>query len=1167
MALTQGLQLPFGIQPVNALLVDSYAGPYNSVAEALSSIPSALRVQTRFVNIIDSGVGKLYWFKDGIADGDLVEFSSASGTVTSVGLSMPSAFSVANSPVTSSGTLTVTGAGLASQYVRGDGTLGDFPSTTGGGSSVSYYLNGSVNQGTFGGNTYYEMNKTPILGAGTDFSTSSDGYIASFITDVGDPNKLLIPAGNWNLELYFSASSGGGNPSFYVELYKYNGTTFTLIASSSAAPELISLGTTINPYFAALAVPETPLALTDRLALRVYVTTSGRTITLHTEDNHLCQIITTFSTGLTALNGLTAQVQYLTTGTSGTDFNIASSSDTHTFNIPVASATNTGKLSSTDWSTFNSKEPAIAAGTTLQYFRGDKTFQTLNTSVVPESGNLYFTNSRARSAISLTTIGTSGVATYDSGTGVFNIPQYQAALTNPVTGTGTTNYLPKFTGTSAIGDSQVFDNGTNVGIGTTSPSRLLHLSSTGDTYLRVDGQGFESLFGSDANGTVINQTGLTGISLRTANSDRMRITAGGRILMGTTSDNGTDRLQVSGSANFSSSVTASSFSGAGTGLTGTASSLSIGGNAATATTATNWAGSSALGSYAYRSSGLAELSGATFTGDLIVNKSSGDAFLRLNNPNATTSYVRLDDNNTIRGYFGMNGLTGGNNADLVMYSNTGALRFFANAIERLTLASSGNVGIGTTSPSARLDVQGGSIINGNGTIQTAITYATMGIIGTLSNHDLGIYTNNTEKIRVTSTGNVGIGTTSPSSRLEVTGQITGASGNEEGKFRFVGYNGAYGGIYSNTGFSSAYNNVSIYSNVNATRNGQGNSTLPSWFIDLGGNIPDGDSFSVIRSAAGTWSFVNLFKITGSGNVGIGTSSPAYLVHARRDQADGTIIMCENAATGNTFNYASVNALSSSAHGAITAWGTGSVRANTVWVQSVTNHALVFGTNDTERMRIAAGGNVGIGTASPSSSASIPLTLNATGTNIGTQILFTNSYATAYCGISADTRGDIVFQVDGTGSGSDKGIKLNTNGNNTRLYVTNGGEVYIAGLADQGAFNLQVNGTGVWAAGAYVNGSDQRLKENIQDIDKGLEYINKVRPVKFNYKRDYSRDRNVHTGFIAQQLQSVFANEDYLGGMVQEGAHLNVAYQNLIPIMVKAIQEQQIEIENLKAQLK
>ena len=278
------------------------------------------------------------------ADGTVDSVSYGTGSVTSVGLSMPSAFSVASSPITTSGTIAVTGAGLASQYIRGDGALADFPTTGGGGSSVSYYLNGSVSQGTFVGNTYYEMNKTPVIGAGTDFTIGADGYIAQFITDANDPESLLIPGGNWNVEMYFSASSNGGTPSFYVEVYKYNGTTFTLLGSSSATPEGITNGTAIDIYYTSVGIPETVLTLTDRIAIRVYVVASGRTITLHTEDNHLSEIVTTFSNGLTALNGLTKQVQYLAVGTSGTDFAISSSVDTHTFNIPDAGASARGLI-------------------------------------------------------------------------------------------------------------------------------------------------------------------------------------------------------------------------------------------------------------------------------------------------------------------------------------------------------------------------------------------------------------------------------------------------------------------------------------------------------------------------------------------------------------------------------------------------------------------------------------------------------------------------------------------------------------------------------------------------------------------------------------------------------------------------------------------------------
>ena len=277
------------------------------------------------------------------------------GTVTSVGVSMPSAFSVASSPITTSGTIAITGAGVVSQYVRGDGSLANFPLSGGGGSSVSYYLNGSVAQGTLGGVAFKEINKTPIIGAGTDFTISANGYIQSFITDANDPNQLLIPGGNWNFETYFSASSAGGSPSFYVELYKYDGTTLTLIASNSATPEYITGGTNIDLYITALAVPQTVLTLTDRLAVRFYVTNSSRTITMHTENSHLCQVITSFTTGLTALNGLTEQIQSLATGTTGTDFNISSATATHTFNLPDASASNRGALTSANWSTFNGK--------------------------------------------------------------------------------------------------------------------------------------------------------------------------------------------------------------------------------------------------------------------------------------------------------------------------------------------------------------------------------------------------------------------------------------------------------------------------------------------------------------------------------------------------------------------------------------------------------------------------------------------------------------------------------------------------------------------------------------------------------------------------------------------------------------------------------------------
>jgi hypothetical protein len=83
------------------------------------------------------------------------------------------------------------------------------------------------------------------------------------------------------------------------------------------------------------------------------------------------------------------------TNVSGTlPISVSNGTSTPAISISQANGTTSGYLSSADWTTFNNKEGTIAGGSAAQFYRGDKSWQTLDTSAVPENVNLYFTNAR-----------------------------------------------------------------------------------------------------------------------------------------------------------------------------------------------------------------------------------------------------------------------------------------------------------------------------------------------------------------------------------------------------------------------------------------------------------------------------------------------------------------------------------------------------------------------------------------------------------------------------------------------------------------------------------------------------------------------------------------------------------------------------------------------------
>jgi len=373
------------------------------------------------------------------------------------------------------------------------------------------------------------------------------------------------------------------------------------------------------------------------------------------------------------------------------------------------------------------------------------------TTQVTEGTNLYFTDARARAAISLTTTGTSGAATYSGG--VLNIPQYQAALTNPVTGTGTTNYLPKFTGTSALGDSQIFDNGSGfIGFGTTTA-----IGNATNKVFKIEGADSANIILTDTGGATggltsfgseLNLSTSTNHALwfGTNGTERMRITSLGNVGIGTTnplnklviSNGGAQGLEIGADATYNVNLAAyNRATSAYIPFQIDASKYYFGiGNVLIGTTTD--------AGYKLDVNGTARVSGAT-TFNNSVTLSGTNTYISLNRTANTNSNALIyQTNSTYDWFLGSNPL-GANDSDYNFYSygtssivlklakSTGAATFSSSV-------SATNILVGTTTPSYPLFI----VRDGAGVaaqIQNSSSYAHLRLQSSGSNQNAYITLN------------------------------------------------------------------------------------------------------------------------------------------------------------------------------------------------------------------------------------------------------------------------------------------------------------------------------------------------------------------------------------------------------------------------------------------
>lgn len=167
-------------------------------------------------------------------------------------------------------------------------------------------------------------------------------------------------------------------------------------------------------------------------------------------------------TGITALNALSGAVQTMGVGTSGTDFAVSSSGTAHTLNLPTASASNRGALSSADWSTFNAKQAALVSGTSIK---------TVNSTSLLGSGNVAVAAQDSVSLINNTavTIGASTTSYISFCAFTTNSAEASRQVIIPIAGTVKNLYVLTSSTQSAAGSQvcTVRKNGANTAVTTT----------------------------------------------------------------------------------------------------------------------------------------------------------------------------------------------------------------------------------------------------------------------------------------------------------------------------------------------------------------------------------------------------------------------------------------------------------------------------------------------------------------------------------------------------------------------------------------------------------------------------------------------------------------------------------------------------------------------------
>jgi hypothetical protein len=170
----------------------------------------------------------------------------------------------------------------------------------------------------------------------------------------------------------------------------------------------------------------------------------------------------------------------------------------------------------------------------------------------------------------------------------------------------------------------------------------------------------------------------------------------------------------------------------------------------------------------------------------------------------------------------------------------------------------------------------------------------------------------------------------------------------------------------------------------------------------------------------------------------------------------------------------------------------------------------------------------------------------------------------------DSSGNLLVGTDNASGTIGAGFKILTGRPVTvNAASTDATTVYEAYSTGASAYRFYVGmGGTIFATSIVITAiSDQRLKENVRDIDTGLNSIMALKPRRFDWKEGKGQDKKNVAGFIAQEFETVFPECVGASKAGEDGIeYKNINHETLIPTLVKAIQEQQALIESLTTRL-